>query len=296
MKTKKRLLVLTLLLMSILSQAQTIDPASEWRVDSYVAEPGYMNQNYYKNYIDGDTMINSIEYFKVYASGYSYTEWVPPGYYNYFEHALSGFLREENNKWYTFYENQDALLFDFTLDINDTVYSAYTFFIDSPLIVSGIDSIQIDGQYKRRLHLNADPSIGAEYIIEGIGATSGLFENMIFFEWGSELVCFAKEGNSLWGASTEECDLAVKINETEGTHIPCSVFPNPGQDFTIVSIPVGFGKVTFTLIDIVGRIVHQDSFGSPSTNKIQLNSYHPGIYLAVIESIGLRQAVKLIIE
>jgi hypothetical protein len=146
------------------------------------------------------------------------------------------------------------------------------------------------------MHLNFEEGFGAEYIIEGIGATSGLFENMWFFEWGSELICFAKEGNSLWGSSTEECDLAVNVNEDQVNTSPILVYPNPAEDFTMISISSGLENVTFKLIDLVGGIVYQGSFESPSTNKIKLTSCHSGIYLAIIESKGLRQSVKLIIE
>jgi hypothetical protein len=210
-----------------------------------------------------------------------------------YDNVLHSFLREENNKWYTFYENEDTLLFDFTLDVNDTVYSAYTFLMGDPIIVIAIDSILVDGDYKRRLQINAQ---GAEYIIEGIGATSGLFENMFFFEWYSQLVCYAKNGVSVWGETTEECDLAVYINENQGNADPISVFPNPAKGFTMLSIPPGLENITFKLIDLVGRIVYQGSFESSSINKIQLNSYHSGIYLAIIETKGLSQTVKLIIE
>jgi hypothetical protein len=138
--------------------------------------------------------------------------------------------------------------------------------------------------------------MGAEYIIEGIGATSGLFENMFFFEWYSELVCYAKNGVSFWGTTTEECDLAVNINENRGSKDLCVISPNPGKDFIMLSIPLGFEKVEITLINLLGGIVFLDSFISPSLNKINVNEFPAGFYLAIIESKGLRQTTKLIIK
>ena len=61
--------------------------------------------------------------------------------------------------------------------------SAFTFSMD-PITITAIDSILIDSEYRKRYYLSVE--FGAEYIIEGIGATSGLFENMEFFEWESE--------------------------------------------------------------------------------------------------------------
>lgn len=294
MKTKTRLLVLALLLMSILSKAQTIDPASEWRVnfqETWTPYEFYNNQ--YRDYIDGDTTINSIEYYKIYYSGYSFYGLFPGENVNYYNHVLHGFLREENNKWYTFYENIDTLLFDFTLNVNDTVRSAYSFLVGDPIIIVAIDSILIDGNYKKRFHLN---DIGCEYIIEGIGATTGLFENMFFFEWYSNLVCYAKNGISVWGESTDDCDLAVNISEKDGNKSQFSIFPNPAIDFTTLRIPNGIGKMKFTLTDSMGRIVYQDYYESSALNRISLHSYPSGVYFAIIESNGMRQTAKLMIE
>lgn len=296
MKTQKFHLILLLLFISFNGYGQTIDPESEWRVNHQYAAPENVFNVFYRDFIDGDTVINSIEYYKIYGSGYSYEGLIPTGNIHYFDHSLHGFLREENDKWYTYYVNEDNLLFDFTLDINDTVHSAYTSFIDEPITISDIDSILVDGVYKKRMRLTYDFMQGDKYIIEGIGATTGLFENIVFIEWWSELVCFAKNGISLWGASTEDCDLAININEIVQKQSPCSVSPNPAIDFTTLTIPDNLGKVSFTLIDMIGWMVYQDFFESPSANKIQLTSYHSGIYLAVIESNSMKQTVKLIIE
>jgi hypothetical protein len=296
MKTQSLLSALLLVFASITIEAQTLDPVSEWRVDAFIFDPGYYDNTYYKDFIDGDTIINNLEYYKVFRSGYKITEWKSPGWLTYFEHSFHGFIREQNNKWHTFYQGQDEILVDFTLNVGDTVVNAFTPSYGRFLVVTAIDSVIIDGEYKKRLHLNGYEVLGAEYIIEGIGQSTGLFENMLFFEKGSSLVCFAKEGNSLWGASTEECDLAVNINENRGNTDPCEVFPNPAKDFTLLTIPSGLKNVTCKLIDLVGGIVYQKSFESPSTNKILLTTYHSGVYLAVIESNSSKQSVKLIIK
>lgn len=272
-----------------------IDPASEWRVDSWTAEPDYSTNSYYRDFIDGDTIINTIRYHKVYQSGYTYYLNYPPGYYYYYEDVFHGLLREEDNRWYTInYNGQDELLYDFTLDVGDTVYSAFTFIFEDPIIVTGVDSVLVGGDYKRRLELNSEEGGGAEYIIEDIGATSGLFENMFFFEWGSELVCFAKNGVSLWGASTEECDLAVAIGEAETHPNACFISPNPATDHLILTLYGSTGEASFTLINLLGNVVMEGSFTSPSINKIDLNTYSPGIYLAVIKTADTRETFKVV--
>ena len=299
MKAQNLLFATLLLVISQLMQAQTIDLSSQWRVDYSEWDPFCIYHSYYKDFIDGDTVINSIPYLKVYSSGYSYTEYVPYGFYEYFEHSLHGFLREENNKWYTYdfkYGRGDILLFDFNIGVNDTVFSAYTFIVDQPPIITAVDSIMVDGEYKKRMHLNFEEDEGAEYIIEGIGATSGLFENMVFFQWGSELVCFAKDGISLWGATTEDCDLAVDIGEHSHKYTFCSISPNPCHDYINLSFSKVYNQISFTLINALGKILRQEIIESPTSIRIRMDGYHPGIYFAIIECNSQRQTLKLIIE
>jgi hypothetical protein len=296
---KKSILLSILLALCMMTGAQSYlplpDTASEWRVDSWTAEPNYSTNSYYRDFIDGDTIINTLHYYKVYNSGYNYYLIYPPGYYVYYEHVLHGLLREENNRWYTInYNGQDELLYDFTLDVGDTVFSAFTFTFEDPIIVIDVDSIPVDGEYKRRLRLNSEEYFGAEYIIEDIGATSGLFENMYFFEWGSELVCFAKDGVSLWGASTEECDLAVDIIEDETDPIRCFISPNPAIDRITVTIPEQTGEASFTIFDLIGKVVYYGAFTCPSVNKIEVSGFPSGIYIGIIETSSSSQIFKLI--
>jgi hypothetical protein len=292
------LLLLAAFLFPFAVNSQTIDPASEWRVNHSVWNPGVaIYYYYYKDFIDGDTVIGSHQYDKVYESGYVHVDWIPNPYDYYFHHQLHGFLREENDKWYTIDDNdQDALLFDFTLGVNDTVYSVFTYATDSPLVVTAIDSVLIDSVYRKRLYLNTDPDFGAQYMIEGIGATSGLFENMVFFEWNSELVCFAKNGESLWGATTEECDLTVNIPEKQGDQTACPVYPNPAHDFTVLSIPSGSRKTSVLMIDAFGQTVFRQSDIRTPLIKIPLDACHPGVYLIITENGTGRHSIKLLVQ
>lgn len=300
MKTQNFLFALLLLLISFSIQAQTIDPASEWRVNYSRIDVGsewYFTYKYYKDFIDGDTIFNSNEYYKIYQSGYTYQGWYGyPGWYSYYEHSLHGYLREENDKWYIFYQNQDTLMFDFTLETGDTLKGFLAYSSPYDIIVYDVDSIIIDGDYKKRLQLSCNGLINAAYLIEGIGSTTGLWAPIYQFEWDEHLVCYARNGISLWGESTEECDLAVNINEIQRNNCPFSIFPNPCEDVITLSIPAGFGKVKFTLINVIGGIVHQDLLESPSSCKINVNSYPSGIYLAIFESKSQRQTDKLLIE
>jgi len=295
MKTLTLLIIALASLASISIKGQSIDTASIWRINSSIWEPGVeIRYNYFKDYIDGDTTINSKQYLKVYKSGYQYIDWIPNPYYNYFQHELHGFLREENNKWYTYDGNQDKLLFDFTMTVNDTVFSAFTIPLSDPIIITAIDSILIDSVYKKRFHLNI--AFGAQYIIEDIGATTGLFENMEFFEWDSKLVCFAKNGISLWADSTLECNLNVNVSETKTNIGSVTLYPNPADDYTILSIPLDFNMPNILLLDSFGKTVFNKSNVRDKTIKIQLSTFPKGLYLFLVNNGDKKQLMKLVIK
>jgi hypothetical protein len=299
MKRQIVLTIFSLLQVSFIIQGQTIEIDSEWRVDNTRVEIGedwIRYSNYYRDFIDGDTVLNSHEYFKIYRSGYQCKEYImsppPPPVYTYYNHSLTYLLREENNRWYAYYWNVDHLIYDFNLDTGDTLVSFLASYCYNDTVVA-VDSVLIDGDYKKRLYLNL---FGAEYIIEGIGATSGLFEPFCQFEYHSDLVCYARNGISLWGETTEECDLAVNIDENFREMNLDLIYPNPCKDFITLSVPSELGRVSCTLYNALGILVCQDFFESPSTNRIDVRSLPRGIYFATLVAEGLTHTTKLIVR
>jgi len=273
-------------------KGQSIDTVSVWRINSAIWEPGVESKVFhFKDFIDGDTTINSINYYKVYQTGYWYYSWPPYPNYFFFTHIFHGFLREENNKWYTSDGLDDLLLYDFTLDVNDTVISAFTFTSGDPIIVTVIDSVLIESEYKKRFHLNLE--YGAEFIIEDIGASSGLFENMAFFEWDSELVCFAKNGESLWGIPTEECELNVSINEDKPIKSELLIFPNPASNYFYIKLPKG-RSFNVKIFDSFGRLIFEKINTETEQLMFSVEKYSPGCYFLQIEDDSILIREKLI--
>ena len=295
MKTRKAIFLIALLSSTFLLSGQSININSEWRTNSSVWEPGdQINLRYYRDFIDGDTIINSKHYHKVYQSGYGLIDWIPEPYYYYFNHSLHGYLREDNNSWYTIsYGAQEELLYDFNLQVNDTIESAFTISME-PITITAIDSILVDYEYKKRFHLSVP--YGAEYIIEGIGATSGLFENMEFFEWESELICYAINGMSFWGESTEECELNVSITDNKKIDQDFLIYPNPANNYFKILTPSINKTIHLTMVNTMGTIVLNKKLYPAIDNTISLYNFPSGIYFVIIENELITQTKKLIIN
>ena len=296
MKTLRYFLIFCFAIVSLYSQTQSIDPSSVWRVNSSIWDVNIRYNYFFKDFIEGDTSLNSIQYFKIYKSGYVYVDWIPYPFYSYFEHEFHGYLREENHKWYTFENGRDTLLYDFTLSVNDTVYSAYTDFIYHPLIVTSIDSVLINNEYEKRFQLNNEVGEGTQYIIEDIGASSGLFENMVFFEWESELVCFALDGVSVWGETTEDCDLSVGIKDNNFPEGQFTVFPNPSTGIFWLKCPSQFDIQQLEVYTANGRIIPTSFSRGNHFTDIDLGSVQPGIYFLRVISDEEVRFLKLIRE
>ena len=140
------------LLLSTMSSVQAqsagdINPLSQWRENwSQLQSTGHIYA-YYKYYIDGDTLIDSNIYYKVYWTGYYEYDWGNPIYFDLFK----GVLREEENRWYTIYYGNEECAYDFNLEIGDS----FIHYLNSTAMITviDIDTIFVDGEPKKKFYL-----------------------------------------------------------------------------------------------------------------------------------------------
>ncbi len=256
----RSVIILWLLLSTVSSlhsqSAGDIDTLSQWRVDSQLANSYGVVYDHFKYFIDGDTVIGATEYYKVYKSGYSY-EYEFSSHdtseYYFYERKYSGVLREGGNRWYTtYYPDEDVLLYDFTMNIGDSLYGGQITVVD-------IDTVMVDGEPKKRFHLLGAGFGGlGEHIIEDVGATTGLFEPLLFFENTSILYCYAVDYVPLWIHSGYfDCDLSVNIKENVSNgSITC--YPNPFTTTTTIEYElIEPSHVQLTIYNAIGEVVYK---------------------------------------
>jgi hypothetical protein len=164
-----------------------LQPSSSWRVDSIDAFWNIAENTRY--FIHGDTTIKSRKYFKLYKSGNIFLD-VPFTYINYYY----GAIRDEMSKTFFVKKNKtdETLLFDYNLNIGDTVKSS----IGNGKIIQSIDTLQ-NG---RRLFYYVKSKFQLGYFIEGIGSNGGLFSigsAYVFIHSGEKanyLICYSENG------------------------------------------------------------------------------------------------------
>ena len=282
-RKRTRTIMLTWCLLSCVPgiHAQTagdIDTLGQWRINETWGSHLYIQYDYYKYYISGTININSQEYYKVYRSGYYHINNDPNVYYN----SYFAPLREASNKWYTVDIDINAvLLYDFTLNVGDTVNSFANFNGDL-ITIADIDTIMIDGESKKKFILS--DNYGAEYIIEDIGASTGLFEPLTWFDNWSILRCFAIDYVPIWlNPASGSCDLSVDISEIQEED-ENYIYSNPAQESIILIVPL---HSEVNIIDAMGRELMCFTSNEKQL-KIDVSWLNDGIYHAQIIHNGER--------
>lgn len=242
----------------------------------------------YTYFFDGDTVLNSISYHKLYSNDSSYI-------------TYKGGLRVQNKKVY-FHEkycSHEFLMYDFNLGVGDSILLPVALCdttYPTTVYVTSIDSVLLeDMSYRRRINLNYYYPFSW---IEGIGSDDGLlypkFIGMACVCY-SELVCFRHNDSFLFYNETNvPCfDYIVSENEIDEPEIKLSIFPNPSNN-----------EITITNNSVVERyevwIYSQAgqkalTIKSP-TKTIDISALKPGLYFAEIKTSEGSIMKKIIVQ
>lgn len=261
----------------------------------------------------GDTTINGKNFKKMFRSNDTI-----------FDISNSSYLmalREENKKIY-FIPDSDTteyLIYDFTTQIGDTVkVYALDFFppnnVFSPelreFVVSDIDSVLIDGNYRKRWYFPATSAHTDEYWIEGIGSTFGLlspFLNITDNLFG--LRCFAQDNTLLYGSSfsnflcltmpTVYCTdtLMTGFSNEKNELLSLNIYPNPtNAEITIEFQNQWSDRHDIDIYSILGQRI-KTIWTQKEKLTIDLNRLQEGTYFVVItDRHGRRWTEKIIIN
>ncbi len=293
---KKALLSLFLLFPFIVN-AQYFPLVKEggiWRqTDSYIPiMPGDLWEVYrYQYKIDGDTTINGIDYKKLYSMNYDslLVENI----------NLLGAIREDSLKRVYYLDNNTAhspigsnndsteiLLYDFSLNVGDTLFVPYTFYSsDTTQVVESIDSTMIEGQWRKRINFfQTTYSPNIRIWIEGIGDLKGLFFPLLSeFEDYWTLTCY--EDNNIFWTNPElqnygySCfDVGIKGSENiEDNSI--KVYPDPCYNNINFNINYQHKEIEISIYNSLGNMVQKLNIeGSNNNIKLNTSSLNNGIY------------------
>ena len=186
-------------------------------------------------------------------------------------------------------ENPDQLLYDFTLNVGDTLQSYYAggYF---PLVLTSIQTVTLNnGETRKKYVFNNRVDV---FYIEGIGGGLGLVLPLYFFENQNRMLyCVKKDGENIWGSVCSTVFVRIE-NKPE---ISVDVFPSPADD--VLNINLGgisaSPPYSFEVFDLNGTKVLATKLES-SNNAISLTNLSPGFYIYKIRQQATIQNGKLV--
>lgn len=271
-----------------------IDNTSEWHFQGTAWYFEFTNCNqdfavedsYITYYIQGDTMINSQTYLKMYqeridsnyCSSNPAIQWVDVS------DNFRSFIREENNRIFTYNPSMgtEELFYDYnTIGIGTT--------LSSDCVVSSIDTLYL--LYQPYLKYNCGCTYNnSEFLIQGIGTKRYFFASLncgvgIEGDWVNK--CYTKNGFTISidamtsCISTGDTTLYVDVNEVS-EQTERRIYPNPSDDKIKVEIDKGLIE-KYAVYAIDGRkLLFSDHINSAELS-LDLTNLEKGVYIIVFE-------------
>lgn len=257
---------------------------------------------YVQDYIAGDTVIDGNTYRIIAQSvsvdyeGCSCT--IPEG-------LGGGFLREDTAERKVYWRfpgaTIDTLLYDFTLELGDTLRGLYANTCGGIVFtVQSIDSTLVGGSYRKRINFNPDPC-NPTSIIEGVGATTGLTScAFVPASAGTRLECFTVGDSLLYTAPCGPTVLACGTLTTgvpDGTgHTDRSITFQPNPTTGRINLVCHFNHTPLDLLicDVTGKAVFRSRITHEQTT-VDIASLGNGVYMALVFQAGaLVQSEKIV--
>jgi hypothetical protein len=240
------LLAISLLFSSHLNgQNGYFDHNSVWKIRSECAVPfPCIETRIYNYYLNSDTVINNSVYYKLFTRIWSVLNWMgapPPqcqGSYV-LNDSLSpiAYVRDTLGKilLYDIQSNSDTLLYDFNLNIGDTLPLSFNNYHTDNTVVA-IDSILVSSVYRKRFQI-MDVNSNTFYIFEGIGHENGFLEPIPpVINCANELLCYSENDTSYYPSIGLNCELLLGIDNTVEKPEPSyNIYPNPSDGMIHIS-------------------------------------------------------------
>ena len=189
------------------------------------------------------------------------------------------------------YDSTEILLYDFDLQIGDTLLFGNTW---QENVVIMIDSVEIGSFFRKRFHIAIASDTTQAYVtlIEGIGSSFGLiaqleppfesFENLNCFTNNGQTTVHFYEGDPLPADSTSHCyfnEPTIAISEMK--QHPIKLFPNPVTDVLIMEIPSKITKGQIKIYNSSNQVQNEYFCNPCSSNSLSINEFTPGIYYVI---------------
>jgi len=293
-KTLLKLLLLCMLASSTAVKAQEYIPMltenKVWAVVThFYPNPGNMQTTFYK--VDGDSLVNAQVYKKIYSStDESQTNW-----------NKKGLLSEENQKIKILYENEEFLLYDFSVEEND-IFSINSMFLsfNNPysILEMHVDSVKyIDFAGKTRKHIYLTNLMSMPGLwIEGIGSYYGFWYNVDPGTLGGDyykLQCYYENNELVYHNDYySSCYVATAVPEQSFKNTNVEV--NTANETVTVTNYSTNAEIHINIYNIYGNLLK--IIKSNNTQEIiNYSNFISGLYIITIsQNNSIKNSIKII--
>ncbi len=266
-----------------------------WRQHSICGVPApCIASDTYNYFTAGDSLIDGITWTKVQRFGVVNLNWQSPdppqpscagtSPYNTDYHGV-WLIRQQDRQLRILIDGVDSLLFEFDLQVGQTLPLSYTNW-NTDITVLAVDQVQIGTETRSRYELG---NSWAQYLIEGVGSSHGLFEPISnFFDCGYGLDCFGLGAESFYPEEWEGgCELMMGTGAVSAA-ARFGIAPNPAADNALVTGLRAGAAVTLT--DALGRTVRIERADADRL-QMDLSNLPEGCYVVNSEGRSLRLQV-----
>jgi hypothetical protein len=298
----KKLLLILLFLSPFFSEAQTSvyhpfpDSNAVWCGNDQWFDGFCDHTDVSTVYFGNDTLLNGNIYHTLRKSGYVYSSLCGGG--NYYYYPFIAAIRQDTLQHTVFmYDTStagDTVFYNFNLQLGDTLDRSKVWWGNVNLyIVSSVDSIMINGLYRKRYNYNTTPGCPPDSsIIEGIGGTSQLMSlPSNCFEYYTALTSFEQNGIGMYPNASSNCDIISGVKNFVSSNY-FHIYPNPAHN--LLNVECNLPNAELKIYDVMGRVVYSTTLNSKHQT---LNpGLSPAVYFVRV-SDGEKMAVqKLVVE
>lgn len=237
----------------------------------------------YKFKISGDTIIDQMSYKKVYKQDLHY------GFDWYF---YTAFREDLDGKVYM-WDEEEWLLYDFSAEQGDTVYSGW--YVPCANRVEAVDSVLVGSGYRKRMYMRW---LGVDWDhnevwIEGIGSNFGLVMAGLGPTVGlayRSLCVHDLNGLLYMNPNYSSCEM-TNVSVAGSEQMSLSVYPNPASDLIILKGGQE-REYEYDLYDVRGQLIIDGNI--QAGNCIDISSCNKGLYFLNLKTRNQQKIIKLI--
>lgn len=186
-------------------------------------------------------------------------------------------------------ENNEIKLFDFGLQVGDTIWSLNSLDATNGLIVYSIDTVLLGNSLRRKINF-ANPSLDLFWgfsWIEGIGSTRGLLyvSDSTPMSYLNHLVCFMQNDKTIFLSEFyNDCSPASTGVEEQVFKNEVSLFPNPVTNSEVKFSFKGLTVESISIYNEYGCFITAFDVEGLDNSIIPLPNTTPGVYFYVAYS------------